>query len=403
MAQDINVPVVTPNPVQFQSPTDLINGYLNRKQQNVQDTLNRVTDLGQTLNSYKQQRIQNQLAALQAYTGIAKAVGPDAANQVAGGIPNMPSFQPQSAPAANPGQTAPAASSQGSPQTIGGNSQPSPFIQASLQAGHPDYSGQLQRIQGQMAGYQNKGDWGREQQQQLAAQIPAVTAQMDADKQPYELAEIQGKLAMQPTEMALKGQQLTNAKAEIPMKIGEGSAHQADEAATANTSVMSALDALKNLDDAYQRIPADQKGPGMGTLIAKAGNLASKKYPEAVAYNKLREGSIGPIAAGLDPKGRQGPSLLDQLGKTVPGIDTDPTVYRPLMSSIHKQLASQGQRNYESYNSAAGSFGGSITKPNIPPNKFDFQYTATNPKTNHQIGSNDQKTWIDLTTGKPVQ
>lgn len=386
MAQPIQVPQTVPNAPQFQVPTDLVNAYLARKQQGQQFDTNLISSGFSDLNTYKQQKIQNQLAALGAYASIAKAVGPDSANQVAGQIPNMPSWsQPSSAtpaqgnaPYMNPsvtpsnpgaGMQTPAPSNQPPQQQslVSQDQAASPYIQASVDSGHPDITGHAQKfspsgqippggtvpltnlsdqiaaLNAQMGQYRNKGDWGMEQQKQISDQIAGLKAQQDAANSPEQFV------------------------ASKNMDVNKGSAAEADKFAEGNVKTGSGMDAFRQLQNLWDQVPASQKGPAVGILSSKAGDIASGKFPEAVAYNKAREGLIGAIVAGIDPQGRQGPSLLAQMEKAVPTLQTDEKSRKILMSSLYDQLKSQATRNYEGHNTAAQQFGGSIPRPNFPP------------------------------------
>ena len=193
----IQVPQSNPNPGQAVNPFPIANAYLDRQQQAWQNLHNNINDAGDVINRYRQQKIQNQLAALQAYSQIAQAVGPDAANQVTGSIPNMPSWNPQPQQAQQqPPQQQPAQPQQ-QPQGQPDPSQPSPFIQASLAAGHPDVTGYQQRIAGlnnKMGQFQNKGKWGQEQQNQIQGQIQGVKAESDAAQLPLTMAEKEAQI-----------------------------------------------------------------------------------------------------------------------------------------------------------------------------------------------------------------
>lgn len=197
MAQGIEVPQTTPNAPQFQVPTDLVNAYLARKQNEQKMFLDTTGNLGSAVNEMRQQKVSNQLNALAAYASIAKAVGPDSANQVAGGIPNMPSWPNSSAATTQPGAVAgQQPSAQANPNVLPVSSNPqqtsSPYIEASLANGHPDITGYQQRmgqLNQQMNQFANKGDWGREQAQQVTGQIQGVKAEADMAQMPLSIAE----------------------------------------------------------------------------------------------------------------------------------------------------------------------------------------------------------------------
>lgn len=334
----IQVPQTQPNAPQVVNPFPIADSYLNRQQNQQQLFNNALGNVGDTYNQMRQQRIQNQLNALAAYTGIAKAVGPDAANQVAGNIPNMPNWgnvyqspaqgmSPSAVPAggvgggsgnaggqgtnyggisqgsaqANPGQTAPSPSSQGSPQTLGGNGSPSPYIQASLAAGHPDFTGQFQKLQGQMSQYQNKGDWGREQSQQLASQIPAITGQMTAEKQPLEMAKMQSEVNRQPLETEkLQGEvgmqpiQKAKMQQEMGLAVTKPIAEEVSKQTQSNQQIGQIENFYSNLQDALSR----NHGGIAGNISGKAYQLTGGRLGSGAAADVLN--AANPLATALN-------------------------------------------------------------------------------------------------------
>lgn len=155
-----------------------------------------------------------------------------------------------------------------------------------------------------------------------------------------------------------RGQDLTRAGKEGELR---------KEYETSTASTMSALDAYKQLDKAWKAIPERQKGPGMGTAASYFGDVASGQFPEVVAYNKARKTLAGAIAAGIDPKGRQGPALLDKIQEGIPSLGQSEQTRGDLMGTLYDQVTSAANRNYEGYQAAAGSTGGSVPRPNIPP------------------------------------
>ncbi len=295
MPQPIQVPQPTPNPVQFQVPTDLVNAYLSRQQQGNQDTMNRIQELGSTLNSYKQQKIQNQLNALAAYASIAKAVGPDSANQVAGQIPNMPNWnqpQPTGSPTPPPMQTQgqPTPPTQGTPATgisAGATSAPqdtslSPAIQASVALGHPDITGHVQKFQSgqippggtvpltnlsdqiaslnaEMPKYQNKGDWGMQQQKQISDQIAGLKAQQEAANSPEQFTA--GKNIETSQFQTTKQQELNAKKAAIEKDFQ-----------TKNEAINSAIDAIQS-SLLLKNKAIDEAGPFKGRVQSELQNI----------------------------------------------------------------------------------------------------------------------------------
>lgn len=137
MAQPIQVSQTTPNAPQFQVPTDLVNAYLNRQTQASRDIAESINNFGNIINQRHQQQIQNQLAALGAVSQLYGAGGPRAVQQYA------PALNQTAGTQLIPQQTA--IPPQGTPQnaTLPPNQDqsPSPYIQASLAAGHPDVAG----------------------------------------------------------------------------------------------------------------------------------------------------------------------------------------------------------------------------------------------------------------------
>lgn len=178
MANGIQVPQTTPNAPQFQVPTDLVNSYLNRKQQGQQFLAGQMGELGGAVNEYQQQKITNQLNALKAYADIAGTSGITAANQIAPNIPggmntqNLPTDpfaqfqdpnapptppQPQQPPPSGPPPTAGTPDASGAPVIAPQDTQPSQAIALSAAAGHPVNPGlaSLHVPQPETAGTQN--------------------------------------------------------------------------------------------------------------------------------------------------------------------------------------------------------------------------------------------------------
>lgn len=352
MANPIQVPQPNPPNFQFQQPNiGEINSTLASKYQPIQYGTGVLSDLAQNIQQQRQQRVQNQLAALQAYTGIAQAVGPDAANAVAGQIPNMPNWsapsqantpaavpmggpgnaggqgtnyggvsqgtpQPQPNPNPNAGQTVPSSSSQGSPQTIGnGNqpqptptpppqaapAQPSPYIQASLAAGHPDvtnYQGRLNNIQNQMGQYANKGAWGKEQAGQLAQQVPIVTAQMNNQRESDQFNANQARESSQfATSDQRERNQFATSQANEKQKVVAGEISKQGPLTTEVNTLQGMFDNVdKNLNSYYQ------------------GN----NYPGSANLQQITKGRIGSQA---------GATVLNQSA--------------PLVAAINKSLTSR--------------------------------------------------------------
>lgn len=192
MADQFYVPQRTPPAPQFQPPTDLVNAYLNRPTGYQIGS----KDIGEGINAY----LQNKYKQQELKQGAFKAGGPylmellygqgqqasnTPAGTTAGQVPPPPQT-PLTAQATTPGQVAgqapPSNQSQGQPGQAPQGGYASP-IEASVHGlGHPDFTGML----GQAQQYQNMGDYGREQTQNLVSQgqlamLPQTAAKNDAD------------------------------------------------------------------------------------------------------------------------------------------------------------------------------------------------------------------------------
>lgn len=405
MAQDINVPVVTPNPIQFQPPTDLINGYLNRQQQGQQYDINQVGNLADSLIAQKQQRIQNQQAALAAHVLAIRQIGPDMANQIYGGNIQPNNGQPNTtmAPPAggdgsgnaagtypqssvNPGQTNPSSSSQGSPQTLGGNqpqpSQPSPYIQASLAAGHPDNTGYQQRIAGlssQIPQYMNQGELGKEKIGEIQSQITALQDQQSAQKtsndiamQPAQAAKLNNDVSMLPTANAKAQQDLSNAQQQVPVEIGGKSAEVQKDYGAQDVKIQQGVKALQDLRDAWNAVPSKYKGPMIGQLTSRAGAGSSTLAPEVVKFNNAHANAATVLATALLPENaRANPLMVEEVRKTIPTLAYGQKAFDDGISGFADQLKNNSNLNYQNHQSQAKAFGGNISQnqsqPQLPP------------------------------------
>lgn len=435
MAQDINVPVVTPNPIQFQPPTDLVNSYLNRKQANNQDTLNRVSALGATLNAYKQQRIQNQLKALAAYSSMAGTSGITAANQMAPNIPGMANTQnlpqdpfntsysppaggvgggsgnaggqganPQGMPQSNPnpspnaGQTVPSASSQGSPQTLGGNppqAQPSPYIAASLAAGHPDNTGYSQRIQpimDQMSANSDQiqrsagigGTFAQDRSRKfgeanaaLGNQLGAIKSANDISMQPAQAAKLQNDVDMLPTQNAKAQQDLSNAQQQVPVEIGGKSAEVQKDYGAQDVKIQQGMKSLQDLRDAWAAVPAKYKGPMVGQLTSSAGSGSSGIAPEIVRFNNAHANAATALATALLPENaRANPLMVEEVRGTIPTLAYGQKAFDDGIGGFEEQLKNNSNLNYQNHESQAKAFGGSIAQNQTP----DLRVMVKDPK-----------------------
>lgn len=216
MAQGIEVPQTNPNAPQFQPPTDLINAYMARRQQGQKMFLGATEDLGSTFNTLHQQKIQNQMAALDAISKLYGAGGRRAVGMYAPSINQavgtqiVPPSTTQNLPPIQGGQTPISSQQSIPPQGTPPNATvptvrdqaPSPYIQASLAAGHPDVAGvggfhapqpspeDIQDIQG-------GGTWGNK----LAQSYKDLG---DIAIQPLTAQAKQNEIAMNPLNVAEK-------------------------------------------------------------------------------------------------------------------------------------------------------------------------------------------------------
>lgn len=414
MAQDINVPVVTPNPIQFQPPTDLVNSYLNRQQQGQQYAINQVGNLADTLYQQKQQRIQNQLSALQAYSQIAGTSGITAANQIAPNIPGMANTRdlpqdpfntsyaspsggvgggssnagsqganPQWTVQTNPGQTMPSASSQGSPQTLGNNQpqgQPSQAIMLSHNAGlvtptsqslmdqMASNSAQIQRSAGVGGSFaQDRARKYTEANSALSTQLAAQKSANDIAMQPAQDAKLQNDVNMLPTANAKAEQDLANSQQQIPLERGGKTAEIQKTYGAQDMKTQQGIKALQDLQDAWDKVPENLKGPRTGTLTSRAGSLFSGQSAEVTTYNKILKNTATTLATALLPENvRANPLMVEELRATLPTLQSSPKEMSNLMDNFHSQLQNNAKLNYETSQKMAQSFGGNLSKTQIP-------------------------------------
>lgn len=270
MAQPIQVPQPTPNPVQFQPLTDLINAYMARRQQDQQFATNKVQELAGTVNTLHQQKIQNQLAALGAISQLYGAGGPRAVQTYGAGVNQVAGSQmiPQQQPNIPP---------QGTPQnaTLPPNQDqaPSPYIQASLAAGHPDVAGvgsfhAPQPSSTDIQDIESGGTYGRNKAQSFKDLGDLAMQPITAQQKGIDIQKGTNDLSLFPTEKALKSQQLINAQAEIPMKVGAQQSEIAKGIAPKMTDI-------KNLQSTLDQMKQFNSSPDAKS-IPFTGNIGSK-------------------------------------------------------------------------------------------------------------------------------
>lgn len=327
MPQPIQVPQTVPNAPQFQVPTDLVNAYLARKQQSQQDTLNRVQELGSTIHNYHQQKIQNQLAALGTISQLYAAGGPRAVNQYgpsinqATGTQTIPTQQPIPQSGTPQNATLPTYQDQS----------PSPYIQASLAAGHPDVAGissfhAPQPNSTDLQDIQSGGTYGRNKAQSFKDLGDLAMQPITAQQKQLDMQKTVGELGMQPTEKALKEQSLINAQQQIPMEIkktisGEVSKQSQD---TQNITQLKTL--AGNLDTALRGHDSGVLGNQAGTLYQVSGGRIGSKTaaaiqnaanPLATALNtelarRFNSGEVALLSQSLIPQPKDTPEYAQQ-------------------------------------------------------------------------------------------
>lgn len=191
----INVPIQSPNPVQPVNPFPIVDSYLNRQQQAQQAMGQSAIGLGETYNKLRQQKIAQSMEALKSIAELYGAGGPGAVQQYAPTINRV-----AGSPIIDTSKSQPQNQSSYSQLPSGGGqqySQPggvSPYIQASLDMGHPDFTGHLNKIrqlQGQMSGFENQGKYGQSQTQQLTQELTGEKAALDAELAPGQYEKTQ--------------------------------------------------------------------------------------------------------------------------------------------------------------------------------------------------------------------
>ncbi len=369
MADQFNIPQVNPPAPQFQPPTDLVNAYLNRPTAYQVGT----QQIGQGLNSilenyYKQQQLK---------AGAFEAGGPYLMNLLYGKGPQTPSVMPgqtgspqtpSSAPPASPGapnqSLAPSVPpSSGQPSQPQPDTQPSQAIQASVAMGHPDFTGHLSRIQNlqnQMAGVQGMGKYGREQQQGIGQQIAAEKSSLDAEQAPLQYAKTQ--------------QELSNAQQQIPLDIGKTSGEVQQKYSVQDQKIQAGFKALQDLNDAWEKIPPNQKGPLVGGITKSAGSIASGKAPQLTSFNKVRDLSATTIATALLPESaRTNPQAVAEFVKNFPTAQSSPEEKQAVMQHLYSELKNQHDLNTSAYQSAAQAFEGALKASKVPNMNFGNQ------------------------------
>jgi hypothetical protein len=299
MAQPIQVPQVQPNAPQFQVPTDLINAYMQRRQGDQRMLLGASEDLGNAVNTLHQQKIQNQLAALGAVSQLYAAGGPRAVGQYA------PTINQATGTQTIPTQTPPEAAipKQGTPQnaTLPPNQDqsPSPFIQASLAAGHPDVAGvgsfhAPQPSPADLQDIQSGGTYGRNKAQSFKDLGDLAMQPITAQQKGIDIQKGQNDLALYPTEKSLKEQQLINAQQQIPMEQKKTVASEISKEGQSSQQIGQIRQLYTDLEGALAK-----NKPGLGsTLSGKLNQASGGRIGSTEAADVLN--AANPLATALN-------------------------------------------------------------------------------------------------------
>lgn len=296
MPQPIQVPQPTPNPVQFQPPTDLINAYMARRQQDQQFATNKVQELAGTVNTLHQQNIQNQLSALGAISQLYGAGGPRAVQTYGAGVNQVAGSQmiPQQQPNIPP---------QGTPQnaTLPPNQDqaPSPYIQASLAAGHPDVAGvgsfhAPQPSSTDIQDIESGGTYGRNKAQSFKDLGDLAMQPITAQQKGIDIQKGQNDLALYPTDKALKEQQLTNAQQQIPMEQKKTVAGEISKEGQSSQQIGQIRQLYTDLEGALSK-----NSPSLtGNISGKANQLTGGRMGSSTAADVLN--AANPLATALN-------------------------------------------------------------------------------------------------------
>jgi hypothetical protein len=325
MAQPIQVPQTTPNAPQFQPPTDLVNAYLQRETEAPRYMAESINNMGNIINRYHQQKIQNQLAALGAVSQLYGAGGPRAVQQYA------PSINQASGTNIIPTQPPPQGTPQNATLPPNQDQSPSPYIQASLQMGHPDVAGvgtfhAPQPSPADIQDIQSGGTYGRNKAQSFKDLGDLSMQPITAAQKQQEMVKTGNDIAMQPTEAELKKQQLINAQQQIPMEVkktisGEVSKQSQD---TQNITQLKTL--AGNLDTALKGHDSGVLGNQAGTLYQVSGGRIGSKTaaaiqnaanPLATALNtelarRFNSGEVALLSQSLIPQPKDTPEYAQQ-------------------------------------------------------------------------------------------
>lgn len=389
MAQPIEVPQTVPNAPQFQLPTDLVNGYLNR-QQNAQQYMGKsAIDLGETYRSLQQQKIQNQMAALGAISQLYAAGGPRAVTQYAAPINQATGIQivPQSPSQGQP-PIPPVGTSQNATVPTVQDQTPSPYIQASLAQGHPDVAGvgsfhAPQPSPSDIQDMESGGTYGRNKAQSFKDLGDLSLQPITAAQKQLDMQKTQNDISMFPTDKAIKEQTLKNSQAQIPMEVNRGIASEVSKQGQDSQQIGDLQVLAQNMQKSL--------GSDLGTLGNVKGDIyqmSGGRHGSAPAAEM--QNSTIPLATGLNTvlSRRFNAGEVQALGHSLIPQPKDTPQYQQQklanLNSLLKVMASGNEKNVKDVASAimtgaipkVGITQANPTQSNIPTISDDSAFKA---------------------------
>jgi hypothetical protein len=200
------------------------------------------------------------------------------------------------------------------PQQPQQDQQPSQAIQASINMGAPDFTGHLQRmqqLQGQMAGYQNMGKFGREQQQGVAAQMTGEKAALDAEQAPIQYAKAQQDLANSQQQIPME--QKKTIASEVSKQSQDSQQIRDLQVLTGNLqkSLGPDLGMAGNIKGDIFRATGGRKGSNA------AANMQNSTIPLATGLNtvlshRFNAGEVAALGNSLIPQPKDTPAYRQQ-------------------------------------------------------------------------------------------
>lgn len=358
MAQGIDVPGVQNQVVPYQAPNPLpfVSQALDRQQEQQKLFLGQLGNLGDVVNSYHQQKIQNQLAALATVSQLYAAGGPRAVNQYA------PSINQATGTQTIPNQSQvppPSGTPQNATLPISQDPNQSIHIQASQMAGHPDVAGQyayhapsvasqtsqqpvtagVPNVLGQPQSWnapqpspediqdiESGGIYGRNKAQSFKDLGDLSLQPITAAQKQLDMQKTSGELAMQPTDAELKKQQLVNAQQQIPMEQKKTVAGEVSKESQSTQNITQLKTLTDNLQSALQGHNSGVLGNQSGSLYQMTGGRMGSKTaaaiqnaanPLATALNtelarRFNSGEVALLSQSLIPQPKDTPEYAQQ-------------------------------------------------------------------------------------------